>query len=92
MKKKGLAYEQHQQAGAMLKRISADLTKLFVEVANAYPKQGDRAKATIALSRAQKYISLARSRLEDLAVLDCGPRFDIGIYYGARGLKGEKTA
>lgn len=82
MAKKGLNYEQHKQAGATLKRVRADLMRLFLDVSNAYPRRGNGATASTALARALDKLSLARSALEELAVLDCGLQFHIGIYYG----------
>jgi hypothetical protein len=87
--KKGLTYEQHERAGALLKKTHEDLTKLFVEVANAYPRRGRAQVAITALARALDKISIARSELEELAVGDCGHQFHIGIYYAKREEKAE---
>jgi hypothetical protein len=80
--KKKMTYEQHVEAGKLLKQVREALQPLFIQVANAYPCNGHGAKAMKALSKAVTKIDTARSELEELAFRDCGLGFSLDIYYG----------
>jgi hypothetical protein len=78
MRKPGLTFEQHVEAGRELAALSDTLSRRYIAVANAYPKN---ARFTSSLHRSLDALRRARSELDDQLARDFPAQFDTHIYY-----------
>ena len=82
-KKSGLSLERHKEIGRLLKDMNRQLVSLSVEVGNAYPTTGEKAKPYKHISQAINALSKARSCAEENCAQE-HPDWDTSIYYGGK--------
>lgn len=88
-KKPGLTVAQHEDAGAVLRKMHADLTRLYVEVANAYPKSGKRSGRILRnLAGMTERLGVIRSELEELYAQENPDTWQTSTYYGGHDEEG----
>jgi len=80
--KKKMSFERHAEVGDELRRIRGFITKLTVEIANAYPVNGKKGKAFRALRKAEWNIDQVRSELENRMYEDYPQDATTRVYYG----------
>lgn len=80
MKKKGLTFKQHQEAGLAMKRIYEALVRLVTVYANAFPK--DKRSPYLPLCKTRDSIMVAQNKGEELLFKDHPEEAEICIYYG----------
>lgn len=82
-RKPGLTLEKHKAIGSELRAISEQLTKISVQVSNAYSVSSRHGGYSISgIGKAIKGIDSARCWLEECLFDDCPADADISIYYG----------
>ncbi|OEV30466.1 hypothetical protein AN219_10750 [Streptomyces nanshensis] len=81
MAKPGLTHEQHTDIGKQLHDIREQLIKIAVDVANAYPRAGDRGRPGRKLHTALDAIDTARSDLDSALFNEHPAQADTHTYY-----------
>jgi len=89
-KKLGLTFERHQEIGRILYNMHNELTRLTVEVGNAYPATGKRGKQLKELRHTIMTLNLARCWLDSRLFEDCPDeaRKEHVYYHPSEGKRG----
>jgi hypothetical protein len=79
--KPGLTVTRHQEIGKRLTEIRSELVSLSVEVSNAYPLSGKKARYRKALQKAVQGLSDARNYGEENLIVDHPNKWVTYDYY-----------